>query len=276
MTRMARPSPIAPADTDLAYAAAQSVVEVHRRLAAFIKEGMTLARIDTEVARTLSDLGCRSCFLGYRVGRLPPFPSHACLSVNACVVHGAPAHHTKPLQPGDLLSLDIGVWNKGWIGDAAWTYAIREVSDENRRLMNCGKESLRRGLEQMTPGAPYLNFAKAVQVHVERECGFHCVRGLGGHGIGRKLHGPPFIANVVPSHVGEWAEAFDRWTPGTLVAIEPMIAVGTGWTVQGERQWPIMTADGSASVHYEADVLITDNGPQDLTQGMTELPDIIG
>ncbi len=263
-------------DADQAYTAAQSVVETHRRLADFIKEGMTLAQIDAETARVLKDLGCRSCFIDYRVGRLPPYPSHACLSVNSCVVHGTPGHCTRPLKPGDLLSLDIGVWNKGWIGDAAWTYAIREASAENHRLMKCGKESLRRGIEQMRPGTPYMNFAKAVQDHVEHDCGFHCVRGLGGHGIGRKLHAPPFVSNAVPTHVGEWAEAFDRWTPGTLVAVEPMIAVGTGWTTQGERQWPIETADGSASVHYEADVLVTDKGPRDLTHGMTDLPDVIG
>lgn len=273
---MARPHLLTPAEADLAHAAAQCVVETHRRLAPFIKEGMTLAQVDAEVARVLAALNCKSCFIGYRVGRLPPYPSHACLSVNACIVHGTPAYHTAPLKAGDLLSVDIGVFHKGWVGDAAWTYAIREVSEQNRALMECGKESLRRGIAEMQPGAPYLNWARAVQKHVEQECRFHCVRGLGGHGIGRKLHGPPFVSNVAPTYPGEWPEAFNRWEPGTLVAVEPMIAIGTGATHQSERAWPIVTADGSASVHYEADVLITEKGPLNLTEGMNELPDIIG
>lgn len=273
---MTRPHLLTPPEADIAHGAAQCVVETHRRLAPLIREGMTLAQVDTHVARILADLDCRSCFLGYRVGRLPPYPSHACLSVNECIVHGTPGFYTKPLKAGDLLSVDVGVFFKGWVGDAAWTYAICEVSEINRKLMNCGKESLRRGIAEMQPGAPYLNWATAVQRHVETECKFHCVRGLGGHGIGRKLHGAPFVANVMPTHPGEWPEAFAKWEPGTLVAVEPMLAIGTGRTSQGDRAWPILTADGSASVHYEADVLITEKGPRDLTEGMTELPDIVG
>ncbi|HBS29664.1 MAG TPA: hypothetical protein DEB06_09500, partial [Phycisphaerales bacterium] len=155
---------------------------------------------------------------------------------------------------------------------------IGSVSEENRRLMRCGREALRRGIGAMQPGAHYADFARAVQGHVEGECRFHCIRGLGGHGIGRKLHGPPFIANVMPppGRPAEWPEAFDVFRPGLLVAVEPMIGVGTGDTAQGHGQWPIHTADGSASVHYEADVLVTESGPKDLTDGLFELPEIIG
>lgn len=118
------------------------MVETHRRLASFIKEGMTLAQIDAFVGTTLADLGCRSCFLGYRVPRSPAFPSHACLSLNECVVHGTAGYTSKPLAPGDLISIDIGVVNKGWIGDAAWTYAIVERSEVGTNLMKAGSESI--------------------------------------------------------------------------------------------------------------------------------------
>lgn len=264
------------AEGDAAYAAAQCVVRTHERLAEFVRAGMTLGHIDSEVKRILDDLRCTSCFRGYRQGRLPPFPSHACLSLNDCIVHGTAGYVTRPIEAGDLLKIDIGVWCNGWIGDAAWTYAVKSVSEENRRLMACGKESLSRGIARMKPGEVYLSYAQAVQGHVERECTFHCVRGLGGHGIGRKLHGPPYVSNTVPSLTETWQEATWSWEPGTLVAVEPMIAVGTGKTRQAPNAWPIFTADGSASVHYEADVLITEKGPWDLTEGMANLPDVIG
>jgi len=252
------------------------VVITHQRLVEFVREGQTLAEIDAEVAKILKDLDCRSCFLGYRVPRMPAYMNHACLSVNECIVHGTSASYTKPLVPGDLLSIDVGVKYKGWIGDAAWTYAIREVSDENRALMECGKGSLRESIPMLTPGKQYIEWAKTCQQYVEKTCGFHIVRGLGGHGIGRKLHGPPFISNNVPAFPGEWPDAFSDCEPGTLIAVEPMIGAGTGRTRSEPKQWPIVTFDGSMSVHYEADVLITEDGPDNLTEEMFELPDIVG
>lgn len=264
------------ADAHAARTAAHKVVEVHEHLAEFLRAGQRLPEIDRFVAEVLHKLNCRSAFLHYRVPRLPPFPSHACLSVNDCIVHGTAAYYREPLRPGDLISIDIGVVHQGWIGDAAWTYAVEHASAEAARLMDAGKESLRRGCEQLQPNQPFMEWAKAVQEHVENECGFHCVRGLGGHGYGRKLHGPPFISNVVPDHPNEWPDAWGKARPGLLVAVEPMIGVGTGHIAQDPRQWPIFTADGSLSCHYEHDVLVTEEGPEVLTAGLAELPDIVG
>ncbi len=264
-----------PADIDLAYAAAQNVVETHRRLAGFLRAGQTLAQIDAFVAKTLDELGCKSCFLGYRVAGSPAFPSCACLSVNECVVHGTAGYYTEPMKAGDVLKIDIGVTYRGWIGDAAWTYAIEAADDLPVRLMECGREALRRGIRAMQPGRPLVDWARAVQTCVEEEHGFSLVRGLGGHGYGRKLHAPPFISNVVPAYPGEWLDAETACEPGTLVAVEPMIAVGTGRVVQEKRKWPVYTEDGSTSVHYEHDVLITKDGPRVLTEGLEEIPDVI-
>jgi len=263
-------------DVDAARAAAQKVVQTHQALSGWLTEGQTLAQIDAFVAKTLEDLGCRSCFLGYRVPRSPAFPSHACLSVNECVVHGTAGYYTSPMQAGDVLKIDIGVFFEGWVGDAAWTYVFGPPPPLVKRLMACGKESLRRGIQALQPGKPYLDWAKAVQGCVEGEQGFHLIRGLGGHGYGRKLHAPPFVSNVVPTHPGEWPDALSRAQPGTLIAVEPMIAVGTGATEQKRNDWPIFTKDGSLSVHYEHDVLITDNGPEVLTTGLEEIKDVIG
>lgn len=272
---MNRPG-LSPADTDAAYAAARCVVLTHQRLVNFVRAGQTLAQIDAEVARIFRDLRCKSCFLGYRLPRLPAFPSHACLSLNECIVHGTAGYVTRPLVEGDLLKIDIGVTYNGWIGDAAWTYAVKSASPTMKKLMACGRDALAKAVASLGPTSPLLDHATAVQSCVERTHGFFCVRGLGGHGIGRKLHGPPFVANTVPTHPGEWPEALLKPSVGTLVAIEPMIAVGTGNTKQGRGEWPIFTADGSLAVHYEADVLITPDGRRDLTEGMQELPDVVG
>ncbi|MFI4897130.1 MAG: type I methionyl aminopeptidase [Phycisphaerales bacterium JB059] len=263
------------AEAEHAAVSAQKVVSVHQRLADFLRVGLTLAQIDSFVAQTLDDLGAKSCFKGYRAGRLPPFPSHACLSVNDCVVHGTAGYYEQPLQPGDLLSVDVGVAFRGWMGDAAWTYSFGEPGEDARRLMDAGKDSLREGIKQLHPDNTYLEWAKTVQRIVEGERGLHLIRGLGGHGYGRKLHAPPFISNIVPRSPLEWPEANKRCEPGTLVAVEPMIALTTGETEQAHGKWPIFSADGSLSVHYEHDVLITESGPRVLTAGLEQIQDVI-
>lgn len=267
---------LAPNDVEDAAAAAQCVVNVHERLVEYLRAGLTLAEVDGFVSQVLMDLKCRSCFHLYKPRGYPPFPSVSCLSVNDCIVHGTHDMQQPPLQPGDVFSIDIGVKYNGWIGDAAWTYAIEHATDEARKLMDCGKESLRLGIKAMQPGRQLVEWAKAVQTHAEDECGYRLVRGLGGHGYGRKLHGAPFISNVVPSRPGEWPECFSEFEPGMLLAVEPMIAIGTQYTRSERRSWPIYTQDGSLAVHHEADVLITDEGPRNLTQGLFDLPDVVG
>lgn len=260
-------------EAEAAAEAAQRVVSVHHELSAFLRVGQALPEIDAFVARTLEAMGCRSCFLHYRHGPGPAFPSHACLSVNDCIVHGTATSWGKPLAAGDLLKIDIGVRLKGWIGDAAWTYSIGEPSPVIRRLMDCGKEALRRGVRELRPGNRYIDWARAVQGHVEGECGFFLTRGLGGHGIGlNTLHGPPFVANTVED---QHADKHRACVAGTLIAVEPMLAVGTGERRDTPNDWPIYTADGSYAAHYEHDVLITDSGPRVLTEGLEELDDVV-
>lgn len=277
---------ISPAQADAAHAAALVVVETHRRVAAFLKAGQTLAQVDEFIARQLADQGARSCFLGYRPSRrVPPFPSHACLSLNDCVVHGTAGYVRRPLQQGDLLKIDIGVHFRGWIGDAAWTYSFGEPTAQIARLMESGKQSLARGVQELRPGNTYMAWARTVQQCVEQEFGFHLVRGLGGHGLFENgkaaLHGPPFVSNTLPQYAGEWPDGMAQCEPGTLIAVEPMIGVGTGELknkggAAADQQWPELIADGSWSVHYEHDVLITEQGPHVLTQDLTTLPDVVG
>lgn len=263
-------------DIDGAAAAGRCVVQVHERLAEFLRAGLTLSEIDAFAAAALADLDCKSAFLRYRIPGHPPFPSHACLSPNECIVHGTHTMTDEPIRPGDVLSIDIGVIHRGWVGDAAWTYVIESTNDTVRRLMQCGRDSLRLGIDAMQPGRPLVDWARAVQHCVEDEHGFALVRGLGGHGYGRKLHGPPFVSNVMPAHRAEWPDAWTTFKPGLLLAVEPMIAEGSSEIRTETGRWPILTGDGSLAVHYEADVLITEEGPRDLTEGMDQLPDVVG
>ena len=149
-------------DIDSALEAALCVTKTHFALADYLKAGQTMAEIDAHVEHVLSSLDCRSAFLRYKIPGHPPFPSHACLSLNDCIVHGTHDLTDTPLKPGDIFSIDIGVMHKGWVGDAAWTYAIEHASDEALRLMECGKESLRRGLATIKPGRPLMDWARAV------------------------------------------------------------------------------------------------------------------
>lgn len=263
-----------------AYDAARKVVQTHELLAAWLRPGVTLAVIDAFVAKSLAELQCRSCFKDYKVSGHPPFPSHACLSVNECVVHGTAGYYREPLKPGDVLKIDIGVWFRGWVGDAAWTYVFGQPTPTVANLMKAGKESLRRGIAELRPANPYLRWAEVVQDCVEGDFGVHCIENWGGHGYGRSLHGPPHILNHRPLSGGSWPEKGNLWQPGNLVAVEPMIAAGTGRTTQRPfnsklTDWPVFVADGSMSVHYEHDVLITEDGQKVLTEGLENLNDII-
>jgi len=183
------------------------------------------------------------------------------------IVHGTAGMTTDPLKTGDIISIDIGSLCQGWIGDAAWTYAIEAFpSDDARKLYECGKESLRLGIEQLQPNAPLLNWAKAVQTHVEQDCGFYLTRGLGGHGYRRnKLHWKPYVSNVVPKNAFEWSDATYMLQPGDTIAVEPMVAIGSSGRKEIKRKWPISTPDGSLAVHFEHDILITEGGPEVLT-----------
>jgi methionyl aminopeptidase len=263
-------------EIEAARCAAHCVVDVHRSLSDYLRSGLTLPELDSFVAQQLRSLNCKSAFLKYRIPGQPPFPSHSCLSVNDCVVHGTHIMEQAPLAPGDLVSIDIGVTHQGWIGDAAWTWAVEHATDENLLLMKAGRESLVAGVAAMQPNRPLMDFAKAVQAVAEGEYGFHLVRGLGGHGYGKTLHAPPFVSNVVPTHPSEWPDAWRNFEPGMLIAVEPMLAVGTHSIDHKRGTWPIFSADHSMTVHYEADVLIGEDGPIDMTSELHQLPTFVG
>ncbi|MBC8201560.1 MAG: M24 family metallopeptidase [Planctomycetes bacterium] len=263
-------------DIQAATLSAKHVVEIHKALSDYLRAGLTLPEIDSFVGEKLRSLKCKSAFYKYKIPGQPPFPSQSCLSINDCVVHGTHTMEQAPLAAGDLVSIDIGVMHHGWIGDAAWTWGIEGVTQENMKLMEAGRASLTAGVAAMQPNRPLMDFAKAVQAVAEGEYGFYLIRGLGGHGYGKTLHAPPFVSNVVPAHPSEWPDAWRNFEEGMLIAVEPMLAAGTGQIENARGTWPIYAADHSMSVHYEADVFISSDGPVDLTSQLHDLPYIVG
>ncbi|MDR3762752.1 MAG: type I methionyl aminopeptidase [Acidobacteriota bacterium] len=184
------------------------------------------------------------------------FPGYSCISVNDEVVHGVPGN--RKLGDGDLVKLDVTVEIGGFMGDACETVAVGNVLPERRKLIDCAQEAFRAGLAVVRPGIRAYEIGKAVQQTV-RHAGFHVVRDLGGHGIGRTIHEAPFIPNDFDPRCS------DLLTEGLVFTIEPIIAMGTSRTFTRKDGWTIRTRDRSFAAHYEHTLVVTKDGAQLLT-----------
>lgn len=185
------------------------------------------------------------------------FPGSLCTSINAEVVHGIPSD-ARTLVDGDIISVDVGVRRNGWCGDSARTFAVGEVSTQARDLMAVTEKALAAAVQAAVAGKHVGDIGAAVESAV-RGSGFHIIRDLVGHGIGRELHEDPQVPNR--GKAGEGPLLRD----GMVLAIEPMVAVGT-WRIRTlDDGWTMATADGSLSAHFEHTVAVTDQGPRVLT-----------
>ena len=235
-----------------AMAAAGSVhARCLKMLAAKCRPGVTTGELDAAAERFICSQGATPSFKGYR-----GFPGSICASPNSMVVHGIPDRYA--LQRGDVLSLDVGVTKDGWVADGAITVPIGEVSEEAAGLLDATRDSLFAAVDAAQPGNHLSDISHAVQNHVEGR-GFHVIRTLVGHGIGRDMHEDPQIPNFGPPGRGPELE------PGMVLAIEPMTAVGTPEVVTGEDGWAVYSADDSLTAHFEFTVAITAEGPRILT-----------
>jgi methionyl aminopeptidase len=196
-------------------------------------------------------MGAVPSFLGYR-----GFPAAICCSINSEVVHGIP--RGRRLESGDIVGIDIGLIHQGYHADSARTYAVGEVSEAARRLMEVTEEALWRGIERLRAGARIGDVSSAIQRHAE-QAGFGVVHEYTGHGIGRSMHEAPEVPNLGLPGKGR------RLTEGVVVAIEPMINEGTGDTRVLDDGWTVVTGDGRLSAHFEHTVAVTDGGPEILT-----------
>lgn len=217
-----------------------------------IHPGMTTKHLDGILYDYIHSRGAKPSFLGYG-----GFPGTACISVNNEVIHGIPSTGRK-LMEGDIVSVDVGAVIDGFHGDNAATFAVGEVDEEARRLMDVTQESLARGIAAAQAGARIGDIGHAVQSCVEA-AGFAVVRQFVGHGVGRSLHEDPEIPNYGTAGRGL------RLMPGMTIAIEPMVNA-VGWDVkQLSDGWTIVTKSGSLSAHFEHTVAITEQGPVILT-----------
>jgi len=219
--------------------------------------GVTTAELDLLATRAIERHGVESSFIGYAPGGAPPYPAVVCLSVNEEIVHGIPG--SRELKDGDILSLDFGINTKGFHGDSAATIPIGDVSEEALDLIESTRDSLYLGLEQMVPGKRLSDIGHAVQKRAEG-AGYTVVRQFVGHGIGQAMHEMPQIPNYGRPGRGP------RLLPGMVFAIEPMVNMGSERVRMLDDEWTAVTADSSLSAHFEHTVLITDNGPEVLTQ----------
>ena len=233
-------------------AAGRIVAEILARLAELIGPGITSAELDRLAEDECLRLGAKPAFKGYG-----GFPYTLCASPNDRVVHGFPDQ--RPLQEGDILSIDFGVLYRGFYGDAAITVPVGRIDDATTRLVTATRESLDKAIAKAVPGGRLSDISHAVQSWVEPQ-GFSVVREFVGHGIGRKLHEAPQLPNFGAPGQGP------RLKPGMTLAIEPMINAGVPGVKILEDGWTAVTQDGRRSAHFEHTVAITEHGPEILTR----------
>ena len=216
-----------------------------------VRPGVTTKAIDQAVHDFIVGQGAKPSFLNYN-----GFPASACISVNSTVIHGIPGGYV--LREGDIVSIDVGAFYKGFHGDCAATFACGAISTEAQRLIDVTKQSFFEGMKFATKGNRVQDISHAIQTYVESN-GFSIVRSFVGHGVGRQLHEEPEVPNF--GHPGRGP----RLVKGMTIAVEPMVNAGTHEVRVLKDGWTVQTADGKLSAHYENTVLITDGEPEILT-----------
>ncbi|HWQ73265.1 MAG TPA: type I methionyl aminopeptidase [Desulfitobacteriaceae bacterium] len=217
-----------------------------------VQPGVTTMELDRLAEDNIRKCGAKPAFKGYN-----GFPATLCTSVNEQVVHGIPS--LRKLQSGDIISIDCGAVIDGYFGDAAISLPVGDVTPELRKLIKVTEDSLMRGIEQAKMGYRLQDISHAVQTYVEG-CGFSVVRDYVGHGIGKAMHEEPQIPNFGRPGRGPRLEA------GMVLAIEPMVNMGTFEVQTLDDHWTVVTKDCKPSAHFEHTVAITRNGPEILTR----------
>lgn len=220
--------------------------------------GISTLGLDSIAESVIRDGGGTPSFLGYH-----GFPATICASVNDRVVHGIPSSG-EVLAAGDLVSIDCGAIVDGWHGDSAVTFGIGHLIPIDEALSEATKASMEAGIAAMLPGNRLTDVSHAIETGTEAAAArygraFGIVAGYGGHGIGRQMHMDPFLPNEGAPGRGPLL------APGSVLAIEPMLTLGTGRTVVLEDEWTVVTTDGSRAAHWEHTVAVTEDGPRILT-----------
>jgi methionyl aminopeptidase len=241
-----------PREIELMRRGGHILAEVVERLRAGVKPGMSTLEIDEDVEKFIRSRGAKPAFKGYR-----GFPATVCVSINEEVVHGIPSAH-RCVKEGDIVGLDLGCIVEGYYADCAFTLPIGEVPARVQELLDATRQSLEAGIVECRPGRRLSDVSHAIQVHVEAH-GFSVVRAFVGHGIGRALHEEPQVPNFGDPGRGPQLKA------GMVLAIEPMVTMGS-WEVRIlDDGWTAVTKDGSLAAHFEHTIAVTESGPEVLT-----------
>src|SRR5437773_320275 len=233
-------------------AAGRILAEVKALLRRLVKPGVSTKEIDAEVEALILARGATPAFKGYR-----GFPATVCTSINEEVVHGIPSPHRR-IKEGDIIGLDLGCIVEGYYADCALTLAIGEVPPRVQQLLDVTREGLELAIDECWPARRLSNVSHAVQRHVEAQ-GFGVVRAFVGHGIGRELHEDPQVPNFGDPGRGP------QLKPGMVLAIEPMVTMGS-WEVRVlDDGWTAVTRDGSLAAHFEHTIAVTESEPEVLT-----------
>lgn len=239
-------------EIELMKGAGQVVGQILDELGELIRPGVTTGELDDFAERRCREFKVTPAFKNYR-----GFPGCVCVSINEEVVHGIPSKK-RVLKEGDIIGVDFGVIHQGWYGDSARTFPVGKVSSEAQKLIEVTHESLMRGISECKEGNRLFDIGHAIQKYVEG-FGFGVVREFVGHGIGRALHEDPQVPNYGPKGKGIPLKV------GMVLAIEPMINVGSPAVQVLSDGWTAVTVDRSLSAHFEHTVAITKNGPEVLT-----------
>ena len=240
-------------EIELLREAGRIVHETREYLIPFIKEGITTKELDTLAENFIRSKGATPSFKG-----LNDFPCATCISINQEVVHGIPGK--RKLRNGDIVSIDIGACYHGYHGDSAWTFAVGEVSEAKKALMEHTKESLFKGLQQIKPGNRIGDISHAIEEHAKKY-NLGVVRELVGHGVGTSVHEEPDVPNYGEAGRGPILKE------GMCLAVEPMLTLGRRDICILDDDWTIETVDNSPAAHYEHTVVVTKDGYEILTGG---------
>ena len=239
-------------ELDLIRASGEILRDTFLRVEEILRPGVTTEELDRAAEDFIRSQGAVPAFKGYQ-----GFPATICASINEEVVHGIPG--PRELKEGDIVGIDMGVLKDGYYADASRTYPIGKVSEEAQALLRVTKEALDLAIDKARPGNHLSDISNVIQTHAESH-GYSVVRALVGHGIGRRLHEEPQVPNFGPPGQGPVLKA------GMVLAIEPMINIGTFEVMVRRDRWTYVTVDGKLSAHFEDTVAITEDGPWIMTR----------
>lgn len=235
-------------------AAGEILAKAHKKAKSLIMAGISTSELDMAIQQEIVSHGAVPSFLDYR-----GYPASSCISLNDTVIHGIPSPK-EILKPGDIVSIDIGVYYDGYHGDAARTYGVGQLNPRHQQLIDVTRQSFFEGLVFCQPGNRLGDVSHAIQSYVEQNQ-MSVVRMFTGHGIGKSLHEDPSVPNYGPAGRGL------KLAPNMVLAIEPMVNLGSHHVKVLDDDWTVKTTDKSYSAHYEHTVWISQDGPVLLTAG---------